>query len=55
MHILWMKDFYKLTNIKKENKKEILNYYIESFGLIVKANLDKFFFCQDINLGKPKY
>ena len=42
MHIIWIKDFFKQTNIKKNYEKQILNYNIEKFSLMVKDNIDIF-------------
>lgn len=43
MHISQIRDFFKQTNIKKGYKKQILDYNIKKFSLIVKANLNMFF------------
>ena len=42
MHITWIKDFFKWTNIKKGYEKQILDHNIERFNLMVKADLDIF-------------
>lgn len=35
-------------------KKQILDQNVNIFNLIVKTDLDMFFFCQNINLSQPK-
>ncbi len=35
MHITWIKDFFKQTNMKKSYKKHILDYNVEKFSLMV--------------------
>lgn len=42
MHIIWIKDFFKRTNIRKSYEKQILDYNVKKFGLIIRANLDMF-------------
>ena len=44
MHITWIKDFFKWTNIKKGYEKQILDHNIEKFSLIVKEDIDMFSF-----------
>ena len=43
MHINWIKDFIKRTNLRKCYKKQILDHNVEKFNLMVRANLDMFF------------
>ncbi len=40
MHITWIKDFFKQTNMKKGYEKQILDYNIEKFSLMVRDNID---------------
>ncbi len=42
MHITWIKDFFKRTNIKKGYKRQILDYNIEKFSLMVRDDIDLF-------------
>ena len=42
MHITWIKDFFKRTNIRNSYEKQILDHNIEKFSLIIKADLDMF-------------
>ena len=42
MHITWIKDFFKQTNMRKGYKKQILDYNVDKFSLMVRANLDMF-------------
>lgn len=48
MYITEIKDFFKQTNIRKSYKKQILNYNIEKFILMVRNNLDIFFFAKTL-------
>lgn len=43
MHITKIKIFFKQKNIKKSYKKEILDYNIKKFSLMIKIELDMFF------------
>ena len=43
MHIMWIKDFFKRTNIKKSYEKKILDHNIEKFSLMVRDNIDMFY------------
>ncbi len=42
MHITYIKDFFKQTNMKKGYKKQILDYNIEKFSLMIRDNIDWF-------------
>ena len=42
MHIIWIKNFFKRTNMRKGYEKQILDHNVEKFSLMVRANLDKF-------------
>ena len=42
MHINWIKDFFKRTNMKKGYEKQILGHNLEKFGLMIRADLDMF-------------
>ena len=42
IHITWIKDFFKRTNMRKGYEKQILDHNIEKFSLMVRANLDMF-------------
>ena len=42
MHITWIKDFFKRTNIRKSYEKQILDHNVEKFSLMVRADLDMF-------------
>lgn len=44
MYITQIKNFFKQINIKKSYKKSILDYNIKKFSLIIRVNLNKFFF-----------
>ena len=42
MHIIWIKDFFKRTNMKKGYEKQILDHNVKKFNLMVRADLDMF-------------
>ncbi len=42
MHITWINDFFKQTNMRKGYKKQILDYNVEKFSLIVRDDIDLF-------------
>ena len=42
MYITWIKDFFKWTNMSKGYEKHILDYNVEKFSLVVRANLHMF-------------
>lgn len=42
MYIIWIKDFVKRPNMRKDYKKQILDYNIKKFSLIVGIDLDMF-------------
>lgn len=42
MHITWIQDFFKWTNMRKSYKKQILNHNVKKFSLMVRADLDMF-------------
>ena len=42
MHIIWIKNFFKQTNIKKGYKRQILDYNVEKFNLMVRNDIDLF-------------
>ena len=42
MYIIWIKDFFKETKMKKGYKKQILDYNIEKFILIIRDNINIF-------------
>lgn len=43
IYITWIKNLFKQTNIKKDYKKQILDYNIKKFSLIIKSNFNMFF------------
>lgn len=43
IYITQIKDFFKCTNIRKGYKKQILDYNIEKFSLIIRDNINLFF------------
>lgn len=43
MHITQIKDFFKLTNLKKIYEKQILDHNIKKFNLIIINNMNVFF------------
>ena len=51
MHIIWIKDFFKRTNIRKSYEKQILNHNTEKFSLMVRADLDMFTFAKTLSQG----
>lgn len=44
MHIIWVKDLFKWTNKRNGYKKEISDYNIQKFNLMIKDDIDIFFF-----------
>lgn len=42
MHITWIKNVFKQTNMRKSYKRQILNHNVEKFSLIVSDNIDLF-------------
>lgn len=44
MHIIQINDFLKQINIRKNYKRQILDYNIKKFSLIVRDNINMFFF-----------
>ncbi len=42
MYIISIKDFFKLINIRKSYKRQILDYNIEKFSLMVKDDINLF-------------
>lgn len=44
LYIILIEDFFKQINIRKDYKKQILNYNIEKFNLRIKDNIDMFLF-----------
>ena len=42
--ITWIKDFFEQINMKNGYKKQILDYNIEKFGLIVRDDINLFSF-----------
>ncbi len=42
MYITWIKDFFKQTNMRKGYEKQILDYNVEKFSLMVRDNIDLF-------------
>ncbi len=40
MHITQIKDFFKPTNMKKDYEKQILDYNVEKFNLMVRDDID---------------
>ena len=42
MHIPWINNFFKRTNMKKGYEKQILDHKVKKFCLIVRADLDMF-------------
>ncbi len=43
MHIIWIKDFFKQINIRLDYEKQIFDYNIEKFSLMVRDDIDLFF------------
>ena len=43
MHITWIKDCFKQTNMKKGYEKQILDHNVEKFSLMIKDDIDMFF------------
>lgn len=46
MYIICIKDFIKQINIEKAYKKQFLDFNIEKLSLIIRINLNLFFFVQ---------
>lgn len=44
MHIIWIKNFFKRTNMRKSYKKQILDNNVEKFSLIKIVDSDMFSF-----------
>lgn len=44
IYITQIKDFFKQSKIKKSYKKQILDHNIEKFSLIIRDDIDMFFF-----------
>ncbi len=42
MHITWIKNFSKQTNMRKGYKRQILDYNIKKFSLMVRDDIDLF-------------
>ena len=42
MHITWIKNSFKRTNMRKSYEKQILDYNNEKLNWMVKANLNMF-------------
>ncbi len=42
MHIIWIKNFFQQTNIRKEYEKQILDYNVKKFSLMVRDDIDLF-------------
>lgn len=42
MHITWIKDFFKRTNMRKGYEKQILDHNVEKFSLMVRDDIDMF-------------
>ncbi len=42
MYITWIKDFFKRTNMRKGYEKQILDYNVEKFSLMVRDDIDLF-------------
>lgn len=42
IHIIWIKDFFKQSNMKKNYKKQISNHNVEMFSLMVRDDIDLF-------------
>lgn len=41
-YIIWIKDFFKETNIRKTYERQILDYNVEKFSLIIRDDIDMF-------------
>lgn len=52
MHIIWIKDFFKGTTIRKDYEKQILDHNVKNFSLIVKVNLNIFFSTETLTQAK---
>lgn len=44
MHITWIKNIFKQTNMRKSYKRQILDHNVEKFSLIVSDDIDLFLF-----------
>ncbi len=42
MYIILIKDLFKQINMRKSYKKQILDYNIKKFSLMIKNNINKF-------------
>ncbi len=42
MHITWIKDFFKRTNMRNSYEKQILDHNVEKFSLMVRDDIDMF-------------
>ena len=42
MQITWIKDFFKWTKMRKSYEKQILDYNIKKFSLMVRDDIDMF-------------
>ncbi len=42
MHITWIKNFFKRTNLRKSYEKEILDHNVEKFSLMIRDGIDLF-------------
>ncbi len=40
MHIIWINYFFKQTNMRKDYKRQILDYNVEKFSLMVRDDID---------------
>lgn len=43
IYIIWIKNFIKWINMKKNYKKQILKHNVDKFSLMIRANLNIFF------------
>ncbi len=57
MYITMIKDFFKQTNMRKSYKKQILDYNIQRFSLMVRDDIDYFSFTKilEYKLTKIRY
>ncbi len=42
IHITWIKNFFKQTNMRKDYEKQVLDYNIKKFNLMVRDDIDLF-------------
>ena len=42
MHITWIKNFFKQTNMRKSYEKQILDHKVEKFSLMIRDDIDMF-------------